>query len=92
MDTYTGYQVCQFVNHVFGLELPPQMFYTYIRKGRTDTRGTYIQSIGIDGKRYVTRDEVIRWVTGYATRNKLTPKVTANTQTNIGSELELATF
>lgn len=64
MITITPYMMAKVVNEALGTTLPPQMFYQYAKKG-------YIQTVVVEGKKKVTYDEVIKWTTSYATRNKI---------------------
>jgi hypothetical protein len=59
MTTLTGYKVAKLTNQALadqGLApIPPQMVYTYIRKG-------YIRSVVIGGQRLVTRRDANKWI------------------------------
>ena len=68
MTTYSPYKAPTLVNgwiKELGVEkeLPPQMIYTYTKKG-------YIESVtGEDGKRTVTEEALRTWFTKYANKN-----------------------
>ena len=71
MNAITAYQFCKLVNTLLQTSLPPQMFYTYVRKGITSTSPAMIQTVEVNGKRLITRAEAERWLRAYCTRNNI---------------------
>lgn len=68
--TYSPYKCASVVNEQFvemGIEkvLPPQMFYTYVKKG-------YIKSeTDQSGKKYVKQSDLTEWFVKYCTKNNI---------------------
>jgi hypothetical protein len=67
--TYSPYKCASLVNEMFVQKkvekvLPPQMFYTYVKKG-------YIKSFEKDGKKFVTHSELTNWFVKYCTKNNI---------------------
>jgi hypothetical protein len=68
--TYSPYKCASVVNEQLvemGVEkvLPPQMFYTYVKKG-------YIKSeTDQSGKKYVKHSELVEWFVKYCTKNNI---------------------
>lgn len=74
-NTVTGYKAAQMINESLkqvGLpSIPPQMVYTYLRKG-------YIPSVIVNEKVRVTVEAVEEWTVGYIT--KKAEKATVTTE------------
>jgi len=70
IPTYSPYQCAKAVNEMFaesGVDktLPPQMFYTYTKKG-------YIKSFTDEaGKQKVTHQDLADWFVKYCTKNQI---------------------
>jgi hypothetical protein len=67
----TAYQLAKLVNEALesaGIDkrIPPQMIYTYVRKG-------YIK---VDEAKRISVEEADRWMTGYLTKQGVTVEVT----------------
>jgi len=75
MSTMTPYAAAKVINETLkqrGIEkkLPPQMFYTYVGKG-------YIPSTTTEnGKKVVTREDLLAWFEGYFEKHHTTTPVT----------------
>ena len=70
MSTMTPYAAAKVANKALenaGVEkvLPPQMFYTYVKKG-------YITGTEVDGKLRVTDDNLRTWLEGYIAKHTKT--------------------
>ena len=65
-DQQTPYGMSKLVNEKLGTDLPPQMFYNYVRKGFITA--TFSEK---DGWR-IEPTEVRRWIERYAFRNIVT--------------------
>jgi hypothetical protein len=63
-NNVSPYRACQIVNDLLGTRLPPQMFYTYVKK-------QYISTSIVDGHRVISRIELVRWFTKYTLKNHL---------------------
>jgi GH25 family lysozyme M1 (1,4-beta-N-acetylmuramidase) len=68
---YTPYEMCKIVNEKLSLNLPPQMFYQYTKKGLEQEMAgkvviNMIRSIEINGQRKINENEIERWITQYA--------------------------
>ena len=63
-NEFSPYRAAKIVNESFGIDLKPQMFYNYVKKG-------YITAtFGDEGWR-ISKNELIRFATKYALRNLL---------------------
>lgn len=67
--TYTPYKAAGVVNKQlaedgFDKKLPPQMFYTYTKKG-------YIPSFEVNGKRLINEIDLMVWYASYKQKNLL---------------------
>ena len=70
---FTPYQCATVVNSWFAekqidRELPPQMFYTYTKKG-------YIASYEVEGKKLVALEDLQKWFVAYVHKNVMGKKV-----------------
>jgi hypothetical protein len=64
MSPYAAAKVVNAQLAELGIEkvLPPQMFYTYVKKN-------YIKSVLVDGKKKVTHTALAEWFVGYVNKN-----------------------
>lgn len=60
--TVTPYGLSKIVNSAFGIHLPPQMFYNYVRNN-------LIPVVEQDGKKLIEKKEALKFVERYGTRN-----------------------
>jgi hypothetical protein len=63
-NEFTPYRMAKILNRAFDIDLPPQMFYTYVKKG-------YITSTNVDDRILITKNELVRFASKYALRNLL---------------------
>ncbi len=63
-NSVSPYRACQIVNDLLGTNLPPQMFYTYVKKG-------YISSRIVNDHRVISTNQLVRWFTKYTLKNHL---------------------
>ncbi len=63
-NTFTPYGACKVINRAFSINLPPQMFYNYVKKG-------YITATIVDDRILIKKNELVRFASKYALRNLL---------------------
>lgn len=63
-NEFTPYGASKVINRAFDIDLPPQMFYNYVKKG-------YITATNIEDRWVISRDELVRFASKYALRNLL---------------------
>lgn len=61
---FTPYGATKVINRAFGINLPPQMLYNYVKKG-------YITAANIEDRWVIKKSELVRFASKYALRNLL---------------------
>jgi hypothetical protein len=61
---FTPYRASKVVNRAFGINLPPQMFYNYVKKG-------YITSTISEDRILIKKNDLVQFASKYALRNLL---------------------
>ena len=70
-DVITPYEMSKITNRLLGTDLPPQMFYNYI-KNRYISSTTFVDRGKT--KKGVKKSEVLRWIEKYAIQNVVTSR------------------
>jgi hypothetical protein len=63
-NSFTPYAASKVINRAFSINLPPQMFYNYVKKG-------YITSTIVEDRVLIKKNDLVQFASKYALRNLL---------------------